>query len=193
MADEEGDVSQETKRTNVAEIKPPAPTRSVSNTVKSGEVTPPQVAPADNTAARVAPANTSVKPRISFQKIVPVLVLLLAAAILFGITGGWNRFVGGGSTQRTDDAFLRADITPLSTRVSGTVAQVAVTDYQRVKAGDLLVQLKDDDFKAQVGQAEAGVAAAQAALENNAKQKDLQISKTMQPHPGEKAANAEQA
>ena len=135
--------------------------------------------------------ETSAKPRINFKKFIPLLVLLLAAGILFGIAGGWNRFVGGGSTQRTDDAFLRADITPLSTRVSGTVAQVAVNDYQRVKAGDLLVQLKDDDFKAQVAQAEAGVAAAQAALENNAKQKELQTSRIMQAQAGVEAAGAE--
>jgi membrane fusion protein (multidrug efflux system) len=119
------------------------------------------------------------------------LVLLLAAGILFGIAGGWNRFVGGGSTQRTDDAYLRADITPLSTRVSGLVAQVAVADYQRVKAGDLLVQLKDEDFKAQVAQADAGVAAAQAALENNTKQKELQGSRIMQAQAGVQAASAE--
>src|ERR1700752_4530481 len=135
--------------------------------------------------------ETSGKRVINFKKFIPVLVLLLAAGILFGIAGGWNRLVGGGSTQRTDDAFLRADITPLSTRVSGTVAQVAVTDYQRVKAGDLLVQVKDDDFKAQVAQAEAGVAAAQAALENNAKQKELQASRIMQAQAGVEAANAE--
>ena len=135
--------------------------------------------------------ETSAKRGIKFKKFIPLLVLLLAAGILFSIAGGWNRFVGGGSTQRTDDAFLRADITPLSTRVSGTVAQVAVTDYQRVKAGDLLVQLKDDDFKAQVAQAEAGVAGAQAALENNAKQKELQSSRIMQAEAGVQAAGAQ--
>jgi membrane fusion protein, multidrug efflux system len=135
--------------------------------------------------------ETSAKRGINFKKFIPLLVLLLAAGILFGIADGWNRFVGGGSTQRTDDAFLRADITPLSTRVSGTVAQVAVTDYQRVKAGDLLVQLKDDDFKAQVAQADAGVAAAQAALENNAKQKELQTSRIEQAQAGVEAAGAE--
>jgi len=135
--------------------------------------------------------ETSAKRGINFKKFIPLLVLLLAAGILFSIAGGWNRFVGGGSTQRTDDAFLRADITPLSTRVSGTVAQVAVTDYQRVKAGDLLVQLKDDDFKAQVAQAEASVAGAQAALENNAKQKELQASRIMQAQAVVEAAGAE--
>jgi membrane fusion protein (multidrug efflux system) len=122
---------------------------------------------------------------------VPVLVLALAGLVLFGIIGGWNGWVGGGVIQKTDDAILKADITPLSTRVSGTVAEVAVTDYQRVKAGDLLVQLKDDDFKAQVAQAEAGVAAAQAALENNARQKDLQGSRIMQAQAGIQAAMAE--
>jgi membrane fusion protein (multidrug efflux system) len=131
------------------------------------------------------------KPRWTWKKIVPVLVLALAGLILFGVIGGWNGWVGGGTIQKTDDAILRADITPLSTRVSGTVVQVAVGDYQRVKAGDLLVQLKDDDFKAQVAQAEAGVAAAQAALENNAKQKDLQGSRIIQAQAGTQAATAE--
>jgi membrane fusion protein (multidrug efflux system) len=60
-----------------------------------------------------------------------------------------------------------------------------------VKAGDLLVQLKDDDFQAQVAQAEAGVAAAQAALENNAKQKDLQNSRIIQAQAGIQSATAE--
>ena len=109
---------------------------------------------------KLASATTTDQPasKSRFKKFVPLVVLALAAVILFGIIGGWNRWVGSG-TQKTDDAILRADITPLSTRVSGTVVQVAVADYQRVKAGDLLVQLKDDDFKAQVAQSEAGVAA----------------------------------
>src|SRR5258705_8163911 len=153
--------------------------------------TPGKVAPS---AASPAKAETdspvSSKRSSRFKKIVPAVVLLLAAGILFGIMGGWNRWVGSGS-QKTDDAYLRADITPLSTRVSGTVAQVAVADYQRVKAGDLLVQLKDDDFKAQVAQAEAGVAAALAALENNAKQKELQSSRIMQAQAGLQGAGAQ--
>jgi membrane fusion protein (multidrug efflux system) len=146
---------------------------------------------AEEVSQQTAIKETTAKRRINFKKFIPLLVLLLAAGILFGIAGGWNRFVGGSSTQRTDDAYLRADITPLSTRVSGTVAQVAVNDYQRVKAGDLLVQLKDDDFKAQVAQADAGVASAQAALENNAKQKELQSSRIMQAQAGVQGAGAD--
>ena len=123
----------------------------------------------------------------------PWLILLLAAGILFAIIEGWNPWVGGRSTQKTDDAYLRADITPLSTKVSGIVQEVEVVDYQRVKAGDLLVQLKDDDFMAQVAQAQADVAAAQAALDNNAKQKELQTAKIMAAHAALEGARAQHA
>jgi len=60
-----------------------------------------------------------------------------------------------------------------------------------VKAGDLLVQVKDDDYRAQVEQAEAAVQAAQAALENNAKQKALQESRIAQAQAGVEAAKAD--
>ena len=141
--------------------------------------------------AQGAEAATPAKRR--FQRLLPWLILLLAAVILFAIVGGWNRWVGGGGTQKTDDAYLRSDITPLSTKVSGTVQLVAVADYQRVRTGDLLVQLKDDDFNAQVAQAEADVAASQAALENNAKQKELQAAKIMQARAGLEGARADLA
>ena len=189
MADEKADISQQNtpKETGVVAAKSGEETQPAQPALDNhdhGQATTPKVASTDNSSADDPRAKR-------LKKFIPVLVLLLAAGILFGIKGGWNRFVGGGSTQRTDDAYLRADITPLSTRVSGSVAQVAVSDYQRVKAGDLLVQLKDDDFKAQVAQAEAGVAAAQAALESNAKQKELQTSRIMQAQAGVEAASAE--
>lgn len=204
MADEKAEVSQqntpkeagETGETGVVAAKPaeqtaPAQPASASNNHDEGQAAQaptPKVAATDSGSAD-DPRVNHLKKRL--KKFIPVLVLLLAGGILFGIKGGWNRFVGGAGTQRTDDAYLRADITPLSTRVSGSVAQVAVSDYQRVKAGDLLVQLKDDDFKAQVAQAEAGVAAAQAAIENNEKQKELQSSRIMQAQAGVQAATAE--
>ena len=126
------------------------------------------------------------------RRFVPVfLVLLIAATLLVVITSNWNSWVGSKGSQKTDDAYLRADITPLSTRVSGTVKEVAVEDYQKVKAGDLLVQLKDDDYRAQLEQSEAAVQAANAALENNSKQKALQDSRIAQAQAGVEAAKAE--
>ena len=73
--------------------------------------------------------------------IVPVLTLCVAAVLFFTINGCWTRWEGGGAEQRTDDAYVRADLTPLSTRISGTVRKMEVGDDQAVKAGQLLVQL----------------------------------------------------
>ena len=148
--------------------------------------------PGKAAAATADPHSEPVKkPRAGLRRFAPVLILLIAAVILFLIVTNWNAWAGSRGSQKTDDAYLRADITPLSTRVSGTVTQVAVEDYQSVKAGDLLVQIKDDDYRAQVEQSEAAVQAANAALENNAKQKALQESRIAQAQAGVEAAKAD--
>jgi membrane fusion protein, multidrug efflux system len=124
-------------------------------------------------------ADTKVEQPVSFatrlkQWVVPALILLMAVAIVFVIAGNWNAWASDKAEQETDDAYTRADLTPLSTKVAGLVATVAVSDYQSVKGGDLLVQLRDDDFRAQVQQAEAGVVSGEASLINNQRQKELQ-------------------
>jgi membrane fusion protein (multidrug efflux system) len=68
---------------------------------------------------------------------------------------------------------------------------VSVSDYQPVKAGDLLVQLRDDDFRAQVQQAEAAVLSGQDALINNQRQKELQDARIVQADEGIRAAEAD--
>ena len=109
--------------------------------------------------------------------VTPIAVLLLAAALVITLTRNWNAWEGGRVEQVTDDAYVRGDLTPLGTKVPGIVRSVNVSDYQRVKAGDLLAQLDDDDFRAQVAQATAAVEAAKAAIENNRRQRELQDAK----------------
>jgi membrane fusion protein, multidrug efflux system len=122
---------------------------------------------------------------------VPGFVLVLAAVILVLIIGNWNSWGSERAEQKTDDAYTRSDLTPLSTKVAALVANVPVSDYQAVKAGQLLVQLRDDDFRAQVQQAEAAVAAGEAALINNLRQKQLQDAHIAQAGEGIKAAEAD--
>ena len=136
------------------------------------------------------PAGAQVPPKHRPGWIVPLLILILAAVLLVTIITNWNSWKGGSARQTTDDAYLHADLTPLSTKVSGVVAKVDVSDYQHVKAGDLLVQLKDDDFRAQVSQAEAGVAAARAAIEDNLRQEKLQQTKIERAIAGAEEAKA---
>src|SRR6202453_2644442 len=121
--------------------------------------------------------------------LVPALILVMAVGIVFLIAGNWNTWASERASQETDDAYTRADLTPLSTKVAGLVATVAVSDYQPVKSGDLLVQLRDDDFSAQVQQAEAGVASGEGALTNNQRQKELQDARIVQA--GENIHSAE--
>jgi membrane fusion protein, multidrug efflux system len=121
----------------------------------------------------------------------PLIVTLLAIAIVVTITRNWNGWEGSRIEQVTNDAYVRGDLTPLSTKVPGLVRDVKVNDYQRVHKGDLLVQLDDDDFKAQVAQAAAGVEAAKAALENNRRQRELQDAKIERALAGIDQANAQ--
>jgi membrane fusion protein, multidrug efflux system len=106
--------------------------------------------------------------------IVPVVTLVVAAGLFFTIKGCWNSWQGGGAEQRTDDAYLRADLTPLSTRISGTVRKMEVGDYQAVQPGQLLVQLEDQDYAAALAEAKAALAGAQAQLEDNQAAKRIQ-------------------
>ena len=136
--------------------------------------TAPLPAPAPPKVVEHAPSR--LKP--VWQKFgTPIIVVLLAIAVIVTITRNWNGWEGGRIEQVTNDAYVRGDLTPLSTKVPGLVREVKVNDYQAVRKGDLLVQLDDDDYKAQVAQAAAGVEAAKAALENNRRQRKLQDSK----------------
>ena len=106
--------------------------------------------------------------------IIPLIVLLAAAGLLFGIAGHWTGWQGNRPEQETDDAYLRADMTPMSTRISGTVRKVNVNDYQSVKAGQTLIELDDEDYRAALNQAQAALAASKASLADNQAAKRIQ-------------------
>jgi membrane fusion protein, multidrug efflux system len=123
--------------------------------------------------------------------VTPIAILLLAIALGVTITRNWNAWEGGNIEQITDDAYVRGDLTPLSTKVPGIVRTVKVGDYQKVRTGDLLVELEDDDYRAQVAQATAAIEAAKAAIENNRRQRDLQDTKIQKASAGIDLANAQ--
>jgi len=123
--------------------------------------------------------------------VTPLLVVALALAVLITITRNWNAWEGGKVEQTTDDAYVRGDLTPLSTKVAGIVRTVHVTDYQRVHKGDLIVELQDEDYRALVDQATAAVEAARAAIENNRRQREVQDSKIAKSLAGIDQAKAQ--
>src|SRR5207302_4558886 len=149
-----------------------------------------------------APVPKPVLPKIETDQAVPrrggwqsyttpILVVILALAVLITITRHWNAWEGGKVEQVTDDAYVRGDLTPLSTKVAGIVHAVDVTDYQQVHKGDLLVELQDDDYRAQIDQANAAVAAARAGIEENVRQRQLQDARIAKAVAGIDQANAQ--
>jgi len=101
-------------------------------------------------------------------------ILVLAGGLAAFVATKWDWWVGAAVLQSTDDAYLQTDMTPLAAKSAGYVRRVLVQDFQKVKAGDLLVEIVDDDYRAQLDQARANVISAQVAIENIEQQKLLQ-------------------
>jgi membrane fusion protein (multidrug efflux system) len=123
--------------------------------------------------------------------VTPLLVVVLALAVLITITRNWNAWEGSKVEQVTDDAYVRGDITPLSTKVAGIVRTVHVADFQQVHKGELVVELQDDDYRTQVDQASATVEAARSAIGNNRRQRELQDTRIAKALAGIDQAKAQ--
>lgn len=87
--------------------------------------------------------------------LVPLVVLALVVFLVILFANDWKFWDGIGPLEETNDAYVRSDVTPLSTKVSGTVASVLIDDFDHVTKGQLLVELRNDDFTAQERQAKS--------------------------------------
>lgn len=126
--------------------------------------------------------------RVRLRYVVAALaVLALAAAVTFYCI----RFVVPYET--TDDAFVDGYVTFISPRVAGPVTRLRVNDNQRVKAGDILVEIDPRDFETRVAQAQADRAAAAARLHEARAQVTVDRAKLDQQQADLVAAEAKAA
>jgi membrane fusion protein, multidrug efflux system len=123
--------------------------------------------------------------------LVRLAVLLAAGVVVVLFATQWDRWVGLAVRQVTDDAYVRGDITPLSAQIEGYVRRVPVDDFRRVKGGELLVEIEDDDYRARVAQAEADLLGAQAAIENLKARKQGQHAQVAEAEDAIKATQAD--
>jgi membrane fusion protein (multidrug efflux system) len=79
--------------------------------------------------------------------LVTVIILLLAAAIFLMVYGNWNSWQSNRTSQETNDAYVHADITAVSTKAAGILLDLPVSDYQHVKKGQLLATIRSDDYQ----------------------------------------------
>jgi membrane fusion protein, multidrug efflux system len=94
------------------------------------------------------------------RKLIAGLVVLVLV-VLGGYWWWWHQ-----GREDTDNAYVKADILPVMTRIDGTVLAVPVEENRTVSAGDLLIQLDPALFQTRLAQQQALVAAAQSQLDH---------------------------
>ena len=102
------------------------------------------------------------------------VVALIAIGILAFVLLRWNAWQAAPGWQTTDDAFLQSDLTPIAARIAGYIRAVPVQDFEKVKAGQVVAEIMDDDYRARVAKSEAALAAAAAQIETLKAQHGLQ-------------------
>jgi len=102
--------------------------------------------------AAEAPAK---KKRSARSFLLPVIGLALLGA---GSWYGYNYWSDGRFMISTDDAYVQADMSFVSPKISGYIDKVLVSENQQVKAGDPLFVIDNGDYKIAVAQAEAQIA-----------------------------------
>lgn len=120
---------------------------------------------ADTTAPTqdVESSDSPSRPRASTARLRRVLlwgvpaVVLLVALYVFG---------RGGTVAGTDNAYVKQDRVDVTALVSADVRQVAVRENQRVRAGDVVLELDTDTLHAAVARAAADLANARLDVES---------------------------
>jgi len=151
----------------------PAEREEAPDTARTPQIAPetartPQIAPVAPAEQRSRQAAGAAKaPR--FRRRDRARWILFALLPLALVVAGYM-YVTGGKVMSTDDAYIQADRVGISTDVSGIVKEVAVTDNQRVEAGQVLYRLDPRQFQIALDNAKANLA--QTALSIEAMKQD---------------------
>jgi len=107
----------------------------------------------------------------------PLIILAIVVVVML-IVGFWFWF-STRNQETTDDAFTEGDAVTIAPKASGYVVKLLVKDNQRVKKGDLLVEIDPSDNQAQRDQAKAQLGLAVAQLHQA--QAQLALSRVQYP------------
>ena len=91
-------------------------------------------------------------------------IIIVSALVLVGVLYGGYKYIHSLSHEETDDAQIRANMTPIIPHVNGYLKKVYVTDNQKVKQGDTLFVIDAQDYQVQLEQAKANLAAAESQV-----------------------------
>ena len=123
------------------------------------DASPPTSSPGNGASRNGRTAGAEPDKPSTRKKIILPIVGVLALILLFWAFQKWSY---GRTHQSTDNAQVDGHIVPVLAKVGGYVNTVTVSENDSVKAGQLLVQLDDDDYRVRLQQAQADLAAAEA-------------------------------
>ncbi|HEU6441074.1 MAG TPA: HlyD family secretion protein [Microvirga sp.] len=148
--------------------------------------------PAQTPAAEQdVPAQDAAAPGKTKSRKKPILAAVLLGALAFGGYEGFHWWTEGRFMVSTDDAYVQADITILSAKVSGYVSSVAVANNQSVKAGDLIAKIDEGDYRFALQAAEDKLATQESAIERIGRQIEAGRASVAQSEAQIAAAQAE--
>ncbi|WP_277975747.1 HlyD family secretion protein [Pantoea endophytica] len=106
------------------------------------------------------------------------LIFLAIVVVIMIVVGLWF-WLTTRNIESTDDAFTEGNAVTIAPKAAGYVVKLLVRDNQRVKQGDLLVEIDTRDSEAQRDQAKAQLGLAQAQLHQA--QAQLALSRVQYP------------
>jgi membrane fusion protein (multidrug efflux system) len=110
-----------------------------------------------------APATAPRRPAPSGSKRTFIFAVLALLALL-GLGWVFKQWSYGRAHESTDNAQVDGHIIPVLAKVGGYVQTVSAVENAPAKEGQVLVQLDDAEYRVRLAQAEADLAAAQAAV-----------------------------
>ncbi len=150
--------------------------------------------PVNAPAAAQVPATATVTPEAPAKPPRRKKVVLGTIALLALVGGGYEAmewWTTGRFMVGTDDAYVQADITLISSRVQGYAQEILVSDNDHVKAGDVLVRLEDGDYRVALKSAQSRVETAGRSIERIEAQTEAARATVEEARASQQAAEAQ--
>ncbi|MEO7941427.1 MAG: HlyD family secretion protein [Burkholderiaceae bacterium] len=149
---------------------PPSPARPAEASEAALAAQPQELADGANAPAAPPPSGPPAAPApaktVKPSRFAVIAMVLVAIAGILMILWAWRLGPFATAMMRTDNAYVRGQITVLAPQVSGYVGEVLVHDFERVKAGQTLVRIDDRIYQQKVNAAQAQLDSAKAQLAN---------------------------
>lgn len=100
--------------------------------------------------------------KLPIKKMVFLFIAVLLLFVIARLVQQW--YEHGRYIEKTDNAYIKADSVAIRPEISGRIAGVYVKENQKVRKGQLLIQIEASDYQSNVLQAKAQVDVSKASL-----------------------------